>query len=304
MVFDHVLPDGVNRATAVHDYASGKSVNVARVLHALGENAVAVGFAGGARGEALLRDLDVAGIRHEFVRVDAETRQCVTVIDRAAGTATELVEESKPVRPDDWDRLARAFDQLIPRAEGCVLSGSLPPGAPPDFYLSCLRRLPPKIPVVVDARGEPMRLALRRGRFVAKMNRDELTATVGSAIDSDARMLEAARQVMPDGGSVVITAGRGRVVAFDAGRAWRIVPPTVQAISAVGSGDAFAAGLVSALVAGQSLPEACALGAACGAANAMTELAGHLSPGDVKRLRPNVRVETLDPGLPAAPTSG
>src|SRR5688572_14529013 len=105
MVFDRVTPDGVNRATAVYDYASGKSPNVARVLHTLGEDVIATGFAGGDRGAALLRDLDRAGIRNEFVLVDAPTRQCVTVIDRDSGTATELVEESAPVADAHWHAL-------------------------------------------------------------------------------------------------------------------------------------------------------------------------------------------------------
>src|SRR5258708_3397627 len=61
MVFDRVTPDAVNRAREVHDYASGKSVNVARVVHTLGEPLLATGFVGGGRGEALLRDLDASG---------------------------------------------------------------------------------------------------------------------------------------------------------------------------------------------------------------------------------------------------
>jgi tagatose 6-phosphate kinase len=100
------------------------------------------------------------------------------------------------------------------------------------------------------------------------------------------------REVMPPGGRVVITAGPQGVIAADAERRWRITPPAVVAKSAVGSGDAFAAGMVVGLMEGLPLPDACATGAACGAANAMTELAGFLSPADVKRLRTGV---TIDP---------
>jgi tagatose 6-phosphate kinase len=71
------------------------------------------------------------------------------------------------------------------------------------------------------------------------------------------------------------------------------MPPRVVAKSAVGSGDAFAAGMIVGLLDGAGLDDACALGAACGAANAMTELAGFLSPDDVKRLRGQVHVEAL-----------
>jgi len=294
MVFERLRPDDVNRAAEVHDYASGKSVNVARVLHTLGEDAVATGFAGGDRGGALLRDLDAASVRHEFVTVAAPTRQCVTVIDRAAGTATELVEEPKPVAQDDWARLEEVVARLLRGAGGLVLSGSLPPGAPQDFYLRCLRSgRRPHAPVVLDARGEPLRKALGHEGFVAKMNLDELSATLGRPLSDDAGLAKAMREVMPAGGAVVVTLGAGGAVAADEHGAWRVRVPPIPARSAVGSGDAFSAGLVVGLARGRPLADACASGAACGAANAMTDLAGHLSPSDVRAIQADVRVEPL-----------
>jgi tagatose 6-phosphate kinase len=294
MVFERVVPDAVNRAASAHDYASGKSVNVARVLHTLGHDTVALGFAGGCRGVALLDDLRRSGIDYEFVDTPgAATRQCVTVIDRQSGTATELVEESAPVAADHWPPLLAKVRAHGAEARACVFSGSLPPGAPQDFYLTCLQSVPAGIPVVVDARGEPLRHALRHPGFVAKLNREELAATVGGPVDSEDQLRRAVRQIMPEGGSVVVTSGRGGVFASRVDRLWRIHPPTVAARSAVGSGDAFAAGLVLGLLRGDALPQACALGAACGAANALTDLAGHLAPADVERLLPQVRVEAL-----------
>src|SRR3954468_6046534 len=101
MSFDRLRLDAVNRATSVLEYASGKSVNAARVAHTLGRRVVATGFLGGDSGEACRRDLDSAGVAHEFVTVAARTRMCVTVIDRAGGTATELIEEPGAVTPAD-----------------------------------------------------------------------------------------------------------------------------------------------------------------------------------------------------------
>jgi 1-phosphofructokinase family hexose kinase len=292
MVFERLRLHEVNRAASVHDYASGKAVNVARVLHTLGEDVVVSGFAGGARGDAMLRDLESAGIRHEFAAVDAPTRQCITVIDRERSTATELVEESLPVSAGAWPLLDRVLDQLLRDARGVVLSGSLPPGAPQEFYLSCLRRvIRPGVSVVVDARAEPLRHALRHAGFVAKLNREELAATAGRSLDGDDAIADAARQLAPVGGAMVVTLGAEGAIAVDQRNAWRVRVPRIAARSAVGSGDAFSAGLVLGLIRGESLPEACARGAACGAANAMTDLAGHLSTADVEAIRKQVRVE-------------
>lgn len=293
MLFDRVTLDDVNRARAVTDYASGKSINVARVARTLGEDVLTSGFVGGARGEAICRDLDAAGIAHDFVRVSAQTRQCVTVIDRAAGWATELVEESAPVEPQAWAELDAKLAALLPRAPTWIFSGTLPPAAPQDFYA---RWLPPAgrtgALAVLDARGEPMQLALRNPGFLLKINRDELAATAGEDLSDESRLLAAMTRFCPRDGKIVITMGAAGALAGEGQSAWRIATPRIEPISAVGSGDAFAAGLAIGLSRGQPLPEACRLAAACGAANALTDRAGHLHRDDVDRLGELVSVET------------
>lgn len=295
MIFERLTPNDVNRAAAVYDYASGKSVNVARVLRTLGEEALATGFVGrGERGDALLANLDRAGIRHDFVRVEPSARQCITVIDRSSGTATELVEESQPVDARHWVELIEKLGGLTRAASACVFSGSLPPGGPEDLYARALRlSAGRRIPRIVDARKGPLRAALKEPAFVVKLNRDELAETVGGALDSDESLLRAMAAATPEHGVVVVTSGSRGAAVLSGGRAWWVRPPAVVARSAVGSGDAFAAGMTVGLLRGQEPHQAAALGAACGAANAMTDLAGHLSAKDVNELLAQVRMEPL-----------
>jgi 1-phosphofructokinase family hexose kinase len=297
MVFERLRLEAVNRAAAVHDYASGKAVNVARVLHTLGEDAVVTGFVGGDRGRALVADLDRAGVRHDFLWVDAPTRQCVTVIDREGG-ATELVEESVGVGSDAWDALDQKLAALVSDADGCVFSGSLPPGSPKDFYYTCLKAFcRPGMPVILDTRGRALRRANRAGvdGYIPKLNHEEFIETFGSGATTEEGLRELLDHLPPPMGCAVVTQGARGAIAVDSDReqAWRVVPPAVVVRSGVGSGDAFAAGMIVELLKGKGIEQACALGAACGAANAMTDLAGHVSPADVQRLLPQVRVEPI-----------
>src|SRR5438067_9619889 len=103
MMFAALTLDSVNRAIEVTEYASGKSINAARVATALGEEAVTTGLLGGDRGRLVRQELDRARIPHDFIEVDPPTRMCVTVIDRSANSATELVEEAAEVSPEDGD---------------------------------------------------------------------------------------------------------------------------------------------------------------------------------------------------------
>jgi tagatose 6-phosphate kinase len=294
MTFDRLALDGVNRAKQVSDYASGKSLNAARVAHTLGREVVAVGFVGGSRGRMICGDLDSAQIRHDFVAVPAETRQCITVIDQATGMATELVEESSPVEEAYWKQLDERLRILLPQANIWIFSGTLPPAAPQDFYarwLALARQA--GATVVLDTRGEPLRLAMKHANAIFKLNRDEFAETLNEDLSRDEQLIENVRSHVPPGGKLIITLGASGALGSDGQSCWRVVSPKVQAVSAVGSGDAFAAGLAIGIGEGKSLDEALRLAAACGAANAMTPLAGHLDADDVDRLLPQVEIERV-----------
>lgn len=292
MTFERITIDGVNRTTDVAQYASGKSVNAARVLHTLGLEVLCTGFVGGGSGEFLVTDLDDAQIEHHFVRAEPATRWCITLMDRSAKTATELIEESRAVTAGCYERLLATLNELLARASGLLLSGSLPPGAPVDFYASCVSAaVKAGKPVLLDAAGEPLRRALSAHPTIIKPNRSELSQTVGAPVESDAEIKSAVGQLLSHGAKwAVVTAGAAESVASDGVRFWRISTPKVQVVSPIGSGDSFAAGLMAGMSEGQTVPEACRLAAACGAANAMTARAGHLSKSDADALIQQVSV--------------
>jgi tagatose 6-phosphate kinase len=296
MTFDQLHVDGVNRARVVSQSASGKSLNVARVVHTLGEDAIATGFVGGDAAAFIRKDLDAAGIKHDFVEVEPTTRTCVTVIDEGAGTATELVEESKQVEPEAWGRLLDKLGSLMIPATRLILSGTLPPGAPQDFYASCVRRSQKNgVCAIVDATGEPLRLAAAVKPHVMKPNRAEIGRTFGVDTSTEAGIREAIqRMVAPCGGEwAVVTMGGEGVVVSDGLNFWRVTVPQVDVVSPIGSGDAFAAGLAVGLERGQPVNEAVILATACGSANALTALPGFVRPEDIERLQRAITITVL-----------
>jgi tagatose 6-phosphate kinase len=294
MTFAKLAVDGVNRATSVREYASGKSTNVARVLHTLGADVLATGFLGGDAGKLYRADLDRSGIAHDFVEVAPPTRLCITVVDESAHTATELIEESKPVGRAAYGELEKKLAdminvKLIDRTAVLVLSGTLPPDARSRFYAYCVARAQPMARVVLDAVGEPLLKALEWNPFVIKPNQSEVARTLGTTLDSEEALRGAMKQLIRLGaGWVVVTRGRAATLVSDGTSFWKIETPQVQVVSAIGSGDAFAAGLAAGLSRGDDVPQACALGVACGAANAMTADAGHVRRDDVESLYRNL----------------
>lgn len=294
MIFRKLEINEVNRAVEVRDYASGKSPNVARVLKSLGADPLEMGFVGGDRGQLLVSDLERAGIKCDFVTVAAPTRLCTTVIDQATGTATELVEESSPVEEAGWRELGRKIESHLPDAQICVFSGSLPPKAPQDFYARWVQESGRRgIRVILDTRGEPLRLAIQNANCIAKLNRQELAMTLDRSFASERAFRDAVGELATRCAGAIITMGSHGALASDGSQFWKVTPPEVKAVSAVGSGDAFAAGLAFELARGRTLSDALPMAAACGAANAMTALAGHIEPSEIDQLVKKIRVEQI-----------
>jgi tagatose 6-phosphate kinase len=298
MIFDRLTLDDVNRAKSVVQATAGKNNNAARVLTTLGEQAIATGFLGGETGTAIRRDLDNAGVKHDYVEVASPTRLCVTVIDRSTNAATELIEEAGPATASEVEQLLSKLQSLIRRAPGAgapsvlLLMGSLAPGVPADFYRRCVEMANAAGWLsVVDASGEPLTRSLAAKPFLVKPNKAELSRTVGRPIDTNEEMRAAVRELISQGPQwVVVTMGKDGAVVSDGRSFTTLRSPKITPVSAIGSGDSFAAGLAAGIVRGKSVPDAVKLAIACGAANALTEMAGHLSLADVERLQQQVTI--------------
>jgi len=293
MVFRSLTVDGVNRASKTVDGIAGKAINVAKVLKMLGAQPAAVGFLGGQQGETIREVLRERGIEQEFIWVPEQTRQCITVIDESADTQTELVEESQPVALERYEALLGVVQRRAPNCRAVIMSGTLTPGAPVDFYFRCLEQANATgILSVLDAKEAALDAALPARPGLVKPNRAELAATVGRELD-DERDIVAAMKVVHERGAqrVVITSGAKPTLAFDGGNIWRISAPSISVVNPIGSGDAFTAGAALGLLRGDDLGEACRLGSACGAANALTLMAGEIDPKEVERIAARVKVE-------------
>lgn len=292
MVFDHYVPGEVNRASQVLECLAGKSGNAAKAARALGASVTALTFVGGRTGELYRQGLDAAGIAHDLVEVDHPTRLCITVVDRSKNDATELVEETAPVSPAALSELRRRFAAIIPQAKVLVLSGTLAPGVPVDFYAECTREANRHgVAVIVDAHGEPLRQALPARPLVVKPNRAELGRTVGHPVDTPAALRDAIGQLAGEsGGWVLVTSGPGEVLLGNGRDLWRIDVPTIRPVSAIGSGDSLAGGLAVALLNGETFPEAATLGIACGISNALHILPGQIDRQQVDELREKLRI--------------
>lgn len=286
LLFENFIPGKVNRAEHVGETASGKGVNVARVASILGADVRLLAVGGGHRGQLLEKSLRENGIGARIIRVEAETRICQTLLAR--NTATELVEETGPLRAGEVKDVMRAFAAEVQRADLVVLTGTVPKGCGNDFYARLVdvseRR---GTRVLIDAQEAQLRNTLGRRPFLVRVNRDELMVATRVGGDGKSGVLRALDELMRDGPRwAVISDGAKRAyVRENSGKRVLVIkPPRVKARNAIGSGDAMMAGIAVGLWRGGSVLDAVRLGMACGAANAMTVEPGFVRLPEVRRL--------------------
>lgn len=296
MLFESLEVDEVNRARQVIETAAGKSVNTARALALLGSPAQAAGFNGGVTGRATEAFLKACGVTSALTPMKADTRICTTLIDRKAGTVTELVEEAPEPGKAAVARFVRENLKRTREAAMLVISGTLPPFAGDDFYVRFVcEAASAGVPVVIDSQKGALINVLFERPLLAKLTVREVEATLGEKAASERQILRAMKDLMGMGAqNVFVTQGGQAAYLLTAKRAWRLSPPVIERhLNPIGSGDCTTAGIAHALLRGKALREAVCFGLACGSANVESLTPADLDVKRVRALSARVRAEAI-----------
>ncbi len=283
---DRLRPGAVHRVRDAFVTPGGKGVNVARVLHQLGQPVRALGLADAGFG-ARLAEL---GVPASFVEATPEVRRTVVVHDV---TTTSLWERGHPVTPDAVDRLVGTVMGHLPEARALVVSGSLPPGVPIDLPLRLAGlAADASVPVVLDLDDEPLAAAARGGGAVLTPNADELARLLGAVDDPVASVRDLATRT---GAPVVLTLGERGLLATDGTTCWRASLPRPVRGNPTGAGDAVTAGIARGLAHGRSWPDILRDAVALGAAAVAVPTAGEVDLAAYESHLADALVEVVDP---------
>jgi len=295
VVLDSLREGEVNRAREVHWCASGKVLNVGLALHRLSAGdeslrAKTLSLIGGAGGTAIEEEFKQLGASTHWIHSIAPTRVCTTLIDQSSKRTTEIVENARPVPPEELETYRAAFVAEAAQAKFIVLTGSLPAGAPASFLADLLPLTTAK--VILDFRGEALLNALPHRPFLVKPNREELGLTFNTPLTSDGDLLAAMRDLNDRGAEhVLVTQGSDRVWLTSASDTFFAEPPQVAVVNPIGCGDCLAAGLTWSLAAGHDIPTALTHGIAAAALNAQDLLPSRFIAEQVRQLARQIKVQ-------------
>ncbi len=268
LVFPCLKENEVNRCSSHTCTASGKAVNVTRVLTRLGRRAVNITQLGGPRVREFLALAEEEGIEIRYFLSSAPIRTCTTLINEENGTSTELVEEASPVENEASEKLFSLFEEEIGKHSALVISGTKAEGYSPGLVPSFVKRSSEEGKLVVlDIKGKDLVESLRYRPSVIKPNLPEFCSTFSIARgvleeDENETLRDEVEKKMRElhekyGVMTVISRGKYPAWVFD-GIDFSAIENTLSlpVVNTTGCGDTLTAVMTHHLLSGLSLKKA------------------------------------------------
>jgi 1-phosphofructokinase family hexose kinase len=292
-------PGRQSRARFGFNQAGGSGVHASAVIQAFGGQSRATGFLGGHSGALWVEAARTAGLDYQVVPIRGETRQSYCIVDPQQGSAVESVEAGPDCTPADLERLMACLESNLPGCRLLIVSGSLPPGIPPEAYAGMIelaRRHGVK--TLADIHSQALKLALPAHPWLIKPNLQEFQQLLGRQASGLGELAAACRQLCEQTGTQVVLSmeADGLLLTTHEGQ-WRLQPPPVEmhlpdgeGVNVIGCGDALVGALAYEFCETGDLVAAARLGLAAAHANLGTYGAPQVDPALARQLAQQVQV--------------
>ena len=199
----------IRTSTEMQDPGGG-GVNVARVVHELGGDVLAIVLAGGFPGQFLEELLAEECVPCRAVHIAGRTRISYTVHDIASRQEYRFVAEGPRVAAAEWQAALAALEQEP--GHWIVASGSLAPGMPEDFYarVAVIAQRTGRH-LALDTSGAALAAAFGHGLALIKPSLGEFEKLVGRKLPTPEELEKAAVEMVRGGAAERIAITRGHL---------------------------------------------------------------------------------------------
>ncbi|MEG2254066.1 MAG: hexose kinase [Vagococcus sp.] len=290
--------DQVNRCQNVRKTAGGKGLNVTRVIHRMGEPVKATGLLGGVLGTFIKEELNQNDITHAFSPIKGDTRNCIAVL-HDGGKQTEILEAGPTVSQEELIRFENLLLEEAQQVDVITISGSLPKGAPVNFYADLLEKVE-KLPVkvILDTSGESLEACLKSSvkPYGIKPNLEELSSLLNQEVTLEEEDLKQvlSQELFCGIPLILVSLGKDGAFAKYQEAFYRVSIPKVAVLNPVGSGDSTVAGLGIAIKKGLAIEETLKTAMALGILNAMESQTGYVNPDKFDEIFKQIDVTIVD----------
>ena len=285
IILPYFKEDGVVRAQSCFTDASGKAVNVCRVLAQLGLKSKCLTPVGRANGEEFIKLAAKDNLKIIPVDSPVRIRNCYTLLNIEKGTASEvIVDEPEKVGKDIERKTAGIFFSNIYNMDILILTGSRARGFSDSIIPAMIKEAKEAgAEIFADYRENDLLNSLISREIrpdYVKINFDELKATFPgefSQIKKNSLIKEKLREISDRyNNTFIITNGKKETIFAGKGQCGIIKPQPVRAFNHIGCGDSFLAGLVYSFIKGSSVYDAVIKAGETATANALNYRPGSI----------------------------
>lgn len=287
LVFNHFEENEVNRCSTYRMDASGKGMNVARIITQIGGEAMHLTHLGGSRMNEMISLIEKDGIDLYYVETKSAIRTCTTIINKEKNTTTELVEEPYAVDSSSDAYIRILYSNILSSCSSVVISGTRSPGYSPSLYSDFVKEAKEMgKTVILDIKGEDLKQSLQYYPDVIKPNLSEFISTYlpqrrVNESDSNEELKDEVILKMKElfetyHCSIVITRGKYPIWVYSKEGFNELATKPIVPVNTIGCGDALTSGIAYHLLKGDTLIEAVKTAITYSAKNATL-----LAPGSV-----------------------
>lgn len=271
-VVERFVPGEPARTILSFDQAGGSGAHSTGVVEELGGAACSLVLLGSYNGERWIEAAKRQNMTYDFVRMEAANRSTFVLIDKQRGNVAEVIDPGPRVGDHIAGELLTLIEKYLDRTGILILSGSLPPGIPDDFYVQAIqlaRRYDVK--TLVDASTAPLKHALTARPWAIKPNLYEFHQMIGRETTTVSAHIEALRQVVGVHADIVLLSlGKDGLLVGTNSEIWHLTAPAQRftlpdsnAVNTVGCGDALVGGFCYEYVRNEDVLESACWGIAC-----------------------------------------
>ncbi|MCX8093154.1 MAG: 1-phosphofructokinase family hexose kinase [Candidatus Goldbacteria bacterium] len=269
------LPDlklsSVTRTPWIAAYPGGKGTNVARALANLGSHVVSTGFCGSNDFESMKSFLEQYMVKSDFIKVSGSNRPCIIITETIKKRETIINSESSfKITKNAIIKFLNKLNNLSKNSKIIIFSGSLPLSLPVDFYFHAIKSCNKNCFIILDTSAKYLRYGIKAGPSLIKQNLDELQSAFNVRLNTKTKIKKFCFNLLDKYKlkAVIVTLHQKGAILFENNNSYFFPSIKIKnAISPVGSGDAFTAGLAFGIESWNNIKESIKFAISCATAN-------------------------------------
>lgn len=254
------------------DQAGGSGAHATGIVQQLGGDACSLVLLGGYNRDRWLDAAQQQNMAYDYVDIGVPNRSTFVLIDKLKGNIAEVIDAGPQVPGQTGQRLLDLIESYLDRTGLLILSGSLPPGIKPDFYVHVIELARQyHVKCVVDASAAPLQHALETRPWAIKPNLFEFQQIVGvetTTVQEHIQQLSRIAGKIAD--VILLSVGKDGLLVATEGNMWHLTAPEhhitlpgSSAMNTIGCGDALVGGFCYGYSRSQDVLESACWGVAC-----------------------------------------